>query len=96
MKIITIDNCQNCPLKHKRTSPDLHFEKWVCPYTNFTAYPFTIPKECKLKDEREYRFVKEYETLCRQHGLMVVSDGEPVKLAETDKDLWGLLKSDDD
>lgn len=38
-------------------------------------------------------FMAEYESLCRKHGLMVSSDGEPVSIGPADSDLWGIKTS---
>ena len=35
-------------------------------------------------------FVREYEKLCQKHGLMILSDGEPIQLDLYRNDLWSL------
>ena len=35
-------------------------------------------------------FLHEYTELCRKHGLMVLSNGEPVVVGDADEDLWGI------
>lgn len=38
-------------------------------------------------------FLAEYETLCRKHGLMVLSEGEAVEVCPVDDELWGIRES---
>jgi len=51
----------------------------------------------KLPENYE-AFYREYEALCKKHGLMVISEGEEVTIYRYREGLWGLRNStaDDD
>ena len=43
--------------------------------------------------EEVAQFLKEYESLCKKHGLMVLSEGEEVSVGPLDDSLWGIRKT---